>query len=137
MFYLYFAYRSLIKFDNSYLSHDVMEILFEFVEFACISCIFPIRHPSSSYIRSGVRGLLSQAQTNVKKHETRITKQNGLAHPRVIVCAIQKQTNKQKHCFVKRCFGNQTVFDSGKCFHRNMCETKTNVYVSLYRQRCC
>ena len=34
-----------------------MEILFGIVEFACISCIFPIRHPSSAFIRSGVRGL--------------------------------------------------------------------------------
>ena len=58
MLYLSFAYRSLLKFDNSYWSHDLIEIMFEFVEFACISCMFPIRHPSSAYIRSGVRGLL-------------------------------------------------------------------------------
>ena len=42
-----------------------MEILFQFVLFAFISCFFPIRHPSSAYIRSGMRGLLTLVFTNV------------------------------------------------------------------------
>ena len=44
--------------EGSLHSSTLMEILFEIVEFACILCNFPIRHPSSAYIRSGVRGLL-------------------------------------------------------------------------------
>ena len=51
---------------QEYIARDVNNIArveeissHESVEFACISCIFPIRHSSSAYIRSDVRGLLN------------------------------------------------------------------------------
>ena len=79
---------------------------------------------------------VSPAQTNVKKHDTRNTKQNGLAHPRFIVCVTPKQKTLFRETFKlfwesKQCLIRET------CFHRNMhmCQTKTNVCVSLYRQR--
>ena len=65
-----------------------------------------------------------------KKRETRNTKQNGLY--RVHHSETNKKINSQNVVLrIKQCLIRET------CFHRNMCETKSNDYVSLYRQRCC
>ena len=51
---------------------------------------------------------LSSAQTEVKKHKKRNTKQNSLALMRSIVCVTPNLT--------KCCFANQTVFYSRNIF---------------------
>ena len=51
-----------------------------------------------------------------ERQKTRNTKENGLAHPRFIVCVTPKINKIKKHCFAKRYFGNQTVFDSKNMF---------------------
>ena len=63
-------------------------------------------------------GSLGPPQTRVKKQETRIKKQNGLAHLRFLVCDTTKQ---KKHCLIRE-----------SSFQRNMCETANQQSISSH-----
>ena len=62
---------------------------------------------------------LGPPQTRVKKQQTRIKKQNGLAHLRFLVCVTPKQ--KKKHCLIRE-----------SSFQRNMCETANQQSISSH-----
>ena len=62
--------------------------------------------------------LILRAATN-ESQETRIKKQNGLAHSRFLVCVTPKQ--KKKHCLIQE-----------SSFQRNMCETANQRSISSH-----
>ena len=62
-----------------------------------------------------------------QKHETK----------RFSISAVYRlrHCETKKHCFANVILGIKQCMIQETCFHRIMCETKTNVYVSLYRKR--
>ena len=66
------------------------------------------------------------SKTRNKKHETK--RSSTCAVYRLRHYETKKNVSRNVVLGIKQCLIREP------CFHRNMCETKTNVYVSLYRQ---